>query len=114
MEERFLLCVRGRLKWIFLGFGRKKSRSKDTEILDYGCGTGLTIKKVVEFNPRKITGIDISEVSIEKAKKETQNLKEKVNLSVDNCERTKFADNKFDIIYGLGILHHLEFSKCII
>ena len=40
-----------------------KSQSKDTEILDYGCGTGLTIKKVVEFNPRKITGIDISEVS---------------------------------------------------
>ena len=90
-----------------------KSQSKDTEILDYGCGTGLTIKKVVEFNPRKITGIDISEVSIEKAIKETQNFNEKVDLSVDNCERTRFASNKFDIIYGLGILHHLEFSKCL-
>ena len=75
-----------------------KSRSKDTEILDFGCGTGLTIKKVVEFNPRKITGIDISEVSIEKAIKETQNFNEKVDLSVDNCERTRFASNKFDII----------------
>ena len=54
-----------------------KSQSKDTEILDYGCGTGLTIKKVVEFNPRKITGIDISEVSIEKAKKEHKILTKK-------------------------------------
>jgi len=34
-------------------------------------------------------------------------------LLVDNCENTSFSDHKFDIVYGLGILHHLQFSKCI-
>ena len=34
-------------------------------------------------------------------------------MLVDNCESTSFANNKFDIVYGLGILHHLQFSKCI-
>ena len=49
----------------FLKYLEKKS--KNSEILDYGCGIGSSIEKVINFNPKKITGIDISEVSIEKA-----------------------------------------------
>ena len=90
-----------------------KSKSKGADILDYGCGIGPSIKKVINFQPNKITGIDISEISIKKAKEETRNLSSKVELLVDNCEKTKFKDNQFDIVYGLGILHHLEFSKCL-
>mgnify|MGYP001211355560 FL=1 len=87
--------------------------ANNAEILDYGCGIGPSIKKVIDFNPKKITGIDISEVSIQKAKEETKNFGSKVTLIVDNCEKTKFEDNQFDIVYGLGILHHLNFSRCL-
>ena len=87
--------------------------AKNAEILDYGCGIGPSIKKVINFNPKKITGIDISEVSIQKAMEETKNFGSKVTLKVDNCEKTMFEDNQFDIVYGLGILHHLNFSKCL-
>ena len=80
---------------------------KNSEVLDYGCGIGPVIEKVIKFNPKKITGIDISDVSISKAKEKFQNLNSKVELLVDNCEKTKFDDNKFDLVYGLGILHHL-------
>lgn len=86
---------------------------KNSEVLDYGCGIGPVIEKVIKFNPKKITGIDISDVSISKAKEKFQNLNSKVELLVDNCEKTKFDDNKFDLVYGLGILHHLQTSKCI-
>lgn len=86
---------------------------KNSEVLDYGCGIGPVIEKVIKFNPKKITGIDISDVSISKAKEKFQNLNLKVELLVDNCEKTKFDDNKFDLVYGLGILHHLQTSKCI-
>ncbi len=87
--------------------------SKNSEILDYGCGVGPIIEKVIKFNPKKITGIDISEVSISKAKKKFTRFNSKIELLVDNCESTIFSNNKFDIVYGLGILHHLQFSKCI-
>ena len=87
--------------------------STNSEILDYGCGVGPTIEKVVKFNPKKITGIDISDVSISKAKEKFANSSSKIELLVDNCENTTFSDHKFDIVYGLGILHHLQFSKCI-
>ena len=32
---------------------------------------------------------------------------------VDNCEKTGFQDNEFDLIYGTGVLHHLELEKCL-
>ena len=85
---------------------------KNSEVLDYGCGIGPIMEKVIKFNPKKITGIDISDISISKAK---ERLKENdsMELLVDNCEQTKFEDGKFDIVYGLGILHHLKISKCI-
>lgn len=90
-----------------------KKNSSGSEILDYGCGIGPSIKKVADFNPKKITGIDISEVSIQKAIQETKSLNINVELLVENCEKTNFKENQFDIVYGQGILHHLDFSKCI-
>ena len=89
------------------------SLAKNSDILDYGCGIGPTIEKVINYNPKKITGIDISDVSINKAKEKFKNSEVKIELLVDNCEKTKFKNDQFDLVYGLGILHHLEFSKCM-
>lgn len=86
---------------------------KNSEVLDYGCGVGPIIEKVVKFHPKKITGIDISEVSVNKAKEKFKNSNKNIELFVDNCESTNFQENKFDLVYGLGILHHLQLSKSI-
>ena len=40
-------------------------------------------------------------------------LKILANYSVDNCEKTKFDKNSFDVVYGTGILHHLQLEKCL-
>ena len=90
-----------------------KKNSRNAEVLDYGCGIGPSIIKVSNYKPKKVTGIDISEVSIKKAKDKTKLLDLMVDLKVDNCEKTSFENNQFDLVYGHGILHHLEFSKCL-
>ena len=94
-------------------FDYLKINANNSEILDYGCGVGPTIEKVVNFNPHKITGIDISDISISKAKAKFKNFDRKVELLVDNCEKTNFNSDTFDIVYGLGIIHHLQTSRCI-
>ena len=43
--------------------------TNNSEVLDYGCGIGSSVERVAQNKPRKIVGIDISEVSINKAKK---------------------------------------------
>lgn len=90
-----------------------KSNCENKNVLDYGCGTGITVKKISEYKPKKITGIDISEVSIEKAKQEAKDLNIEVEYKVDNCEKSSLESKSYDIIYGAGILHHLNMEKCI-
>jgi len=90
-----------------------EDNAKNSEILDYGCGIGSFIEKVIKYNPKKIIGIDISEISINKAKKKSEELKINVDYRVDNCEKTSFDNNSFDIVYGTGILHHLQTDKCL-
>ena len=94
-------------------FNYLKKNSSNSNILDYGCGIGSSLKKVIEFNPKKITGIDISDISIQKAKKMIKATNSNVILLVENCEKTKFGDNTFDIVYGTGILHHLNIEICL-
>ncbi len=94
-------------------FNFLKTNATNSEILDYGCGIGSSLEKVINYNPKKITGIDISEVSIQKAKIKVASSHSIIELAVDNCEKTKFDNNSFDIVYGTGILHHLNLKLCL-
>ena len=94
-------------------FSHIQKKANQSQILDFGCGTGLFVERTIKYKPKKIVGIDISEVSIDKAKKNAKKKGLEVDYYVDNCERTRFESNSFDIVYGTGILHHLEFNKCL-
>ena len=90
-----------------------KDNAKNSKILDFGCGIGSSAEKVIKYNPKKIIGIDISEISINKAKNKAKELNIDIDYKVDNCEKTNLNQNSFDIVYGTGILHHLEIDKCL-
>ena len=82
-------------------------------VLDYGCGVGSATERIARFNPEKLVGVDISEVSINKAVKSAKNLNLQIEYSVDNCENTRLKENTFDLVFGSGILHHLNMKKAI-
>ena len=88
-------------------------KSKNKVVLDYGCGSGSITQKIAALNPSKLFGIDISEVSINKAIENAKNLNLQIDYSVDNCEETKFKADTFDLVFGSGILHHLDLEKSI-
>ena len=88
-------------------------KANDKIVLDYGCGVGSITQKIAEISPSKLFGIDISEVSINKAKENAKNLNLKIDYIVDNCEQTKFKADTFDLVFGSGILHHLDLEKSI-
>jgi len=88
-------------------------KAKNKIVLDYGCGTGSVTQKIARLNPAKLTGIDISEVSINKAIENAKNLNLQIEYTIDNCEATKFKIETFDLVFGSGILHHLNLNKAI-
>jgi ubiquinone/menaquinone biosynthesis C-methylase UbiE len=76
-------------------------------VLDAGCGTGIFSVIFANNGAGKVTGIDISEGSLETAR----SLKEKFGLH--NAEFKKedmlelpFADESFDIVWAWGTVHH--------
>ena len=82
-------------------------------VLDYGCGIGSVTERIAKFNPKKLVGVDISEVSINKANEKAKDLNLQIEYSVDNCENLKLQESTFDLVYGSGILHHLDIKKAI-
>ena len=80
------------------------------EIIDIGTGTGfiaISIAKIVKRS--KISGIDISENMIEKAKKNAQMAGVDINFFVGDVEKSGLPDNKFDIVICcLGMLWFVD------
>ena len=81
------------------------SQPRDSLILDAGCGTGKCTTAMAKMG-FKVVGVDISEKAIEFAKQTEENDKLDIDYSVQDLESLPFEDNKFDIVFCGGVLHH--------
>lgn len=73
-------------------------------MLDVGCGTGEMLKQLNDKKPQiKLTGIDISEMMLEKAK---HKLNGKANFILCDAEKLPFANNSFDLVICNDSFHH--------
>jgi len=83
------------------------------EVLDYCCGNGEDSILLAKHGVKKITGIDISGVSIDNCN--VSAISEKVSntasFQVMDAENLQFKDSVFDLITEYGCLHHLELEK---
>lgn len=93
--------------------GWLKNNCKNKRILDYGCGDAPFSFFVAEHGAAHVTGIDISDVSVENCKKIAQEkgLSDRMDFQAMDCEQTVFKNDTFDIIFIAGVLHHLDQQK---
>lgn len=73
-------------------------------ILMLGCGTAEESELLSKYNPKKITGIDISERSIAVAKESYPNC----DFYVGDMLKLPFKDNEFDFIFSSLAISHVE------
>lgn len=78
-------------------------------ILEIGCGVGSYALQLDKLSI--ITAIDISSKAVEKSRNRARKIGANVTFEVMDCENLEFLDNSFDLVFGSGILHHLDIER---
>jgi len=98
--------IRRREKEIILDF---VASVNPRTILDFGCGGGW-LSKVLSAKGYHIVGIDISTSLIKTA---TKVAPDSLGFLIGDCMKLPFRNSTFDLIVGVGILHHLDLDKAL-
>jgi ubiquinone/menaquinone biosynthesis C-methylase UbiE len=90
-----------------------ETHCKGKKILDFCCGNGDDSFILVDKGAVEVTGIDISEVSIDNCRRKAERdaYKGKMSFQVMDAENLNFNDNTFNIVTEYGTLHHLDLDK---
>ena len=99
-----------RIDYILKTIGKKNLKNLD--ILDMGCGGGLTCEALARLNAN-VTGIDFVSENIEIAKKHAKKSKLKINYLNEDIDKIKLK-NKYDVILVLEVIEHLDNWKNLI
>lgn len=92
-------------------WGRVDTLAAGADILEYGCAYGDNALRLAP-SARSATGIDISDVAIEKGRQRAQQKGlDNVRLEAMNAEAMTFPDDSFDLVFGSGIIHHLDIDR---
>ena len=91
------------LEWISpLG----KDDFRGSEVFEAGCGKGRHTVIVSSFGPRRLVSADLSEavfIAAEKTKGDPG-----VSLLRTDLKKLPVADEAFDVVFCVGVLHHLD------
>jgi SAM-dependent methyltransferase len=91
-----------------------ESLSAGADIFELGCARGEdTFSNPAPF--RSASGIDISDVAVQQANTEAQRRgMSNVQFRAGDAESTGMPDASVDLVYGSGIVHHLDTERCAV
>jgi SAM-dependent methyltransferase len=90
---------------------RVRELAAGRDALEYGCGANAMAFGLAPI-ARSVTGIDISDVATRDASlaAAAQGLRNASFIAM-NAEAMSFPDASFDLVYGRGIIHHLDLER---
>jgi len=89
-----------------------EERSRGKKILDYGCGTGVHLDWLAKIG-NQVVGIDLSKNSLKIARERIKknNLSERAEALMMDCEKVEFEDSSFDIVFDGGTFSSIDLKR---
>lgn len=87
-------------------FLEKENLPKDAKVLDFGCGSGRTLKMFRNLGYGNSIGVDVSPSSMKLCEKNGFIVGKDVFLVKE--EGTDFKNREFDLVFADGVLKHFE------
>lgn len=100
----FLGLIRAKELELFTRFLPSKDILQNLKILDFGSGDGFFAKILFNDTSLNISGIDIDEKILDKAKKESLYKQ----LKIYDGTKLPFENNTFDLVISNSVLEHVE------
>lgn len=91
--------------WLLLEFLQDRERWAERDVLEIGVGLGTDHLQLSRAGGR-MTGIDLTPVSIEQTHVRLCLAGTASRLAVADAEALPFADKSYDAVYSFGVLHH--------
>jgi len=93
---------------------RLTAYGRGKRVLEYGCGSG-ELAVYLASNDAYVTGIDLSERAIQMAEERAgyESEKDRISFQVMDAENMTFPAGSFDLVYGTGVLHHLDLDRAL-
>jgi SAM-dependent methyltransferase len=85
----------------------------DKTVLEIGSQAWPAILRKYGVQPRALTCINISQTELDKGRNEAKTLDFRADFQIMNAHKLEFPDGHFDFVYGVAILHHLDFATAI-
>lgn len=77
--------------------------TRDTEVLDIGCGTGRTLLNLNREYGCSATGVDIRPAMLAKARLRAKRSHQMANWRLGSAERLPFRDGQFDVVVAESV-----------
>lgn len=110
--------AQGKYYWALSNCRRRWSQalfaaSPGARVLEYGCAQGEWSLRIAT-RARRVDAIDISDVAIDQARSRARELgASNVFFETMDAQATSFPDGTFDLVFGSGIIHHLDTRKSL-
>jgi SAM-dependent methyltransferase len=86
-----------------------RQKAPGSRVLELGCGDGLNARKIADFGADYVYGVDVSERFLRQAAE----LEIPGRLEFANADASQCFSDRFDLIVGRSILHHIDYRPTV-
>lgn len=101
--------------WRFYQVVQEAFRSPSQRLLDFGCGLGNS-SMIYAHIGYQVSGFDVCEENVIQCRRKAEKygFSERTDFSVGTAEDLTYADESFDVVAGIDILHHVEVEPALL